>query len=37
MFLYKNWKFKVHDNIPWYEFCLENISKDFTEVKMSKI
>ena len=24
-------KSKAHDNICWYDFCLESISKDFTK------
>ena len=34
-FLYANkteiCKFKTHDEIPWYDFCLGSISKDFTK------
>ena len=30
-------KFKTRNNIPWYEFCLGSISKDFTKGKMSEI
>ena len=29
-FYEKNCKFKVHDNISWYKFSLESVSKDFT-------
>ena len=32
----KNWKFKVHDNIPWYEFSLWSVSKKFTKDKWMK-
>ena len=28
---------KAHDNIAWYEFCLEGVSKDFTKDKISEI
>ena len=30
-------KFKVQDNIRWYEFCLGNVSKDFTKDEKSDI
>ena len=25
------YKFKAHDKICWYEFCLGSVSKDFTK------
>ena len=31
------YKFKVHDNILWYKFCLWRVSKDFTKYEISKI
>ena len=30
-------KFKAHDNIRWYEFCLGSVSKDFTKDEQSQI
>ena len=40
-YLYVNkteiFKFKAHDNIRWYEFCLRSVSKDFTKDDQSKI
>ena len=30
-------KFKTHDKIPWYEFCLGNVSKDSLKDEMSEI
>ena len=30
-------KFKMHVKIPWYKFCLGNLSKDFTKDEMSKL
>ena len=30
-------KFKAHDNIPWYEFCLESMSKDFAKDEMNEM
>lgn len=30
-------KFKVKDNIMWYNFCLESMSKVFTKDEQSKI
>ena len=30
-------KFKAHDNIPWYEFCLESMSEDFTKDEMNEM
>ena len=30
-------KFKVHDNIPWYKFCLGSLSKDFIKDELSKV
>ena len=31
------YKFKVHDNIRWHQFCLGSVSKDFTKDEQSKI
>ena len=40
-YLYVNkseiYKFKVHDNIRRYQFCLGNISKDFTKDEKSEV
>ena len=40
-YLYVNkteiYKFKVHDNIRWYDFCLGSVSKDFTHNEQSEI
>ena len=33
----KIYKFKVHDNIRWNEFCLGSISKYFMENEQSEI
>ena len=30
-------KFKVKDNISWYNFCLGSVSNDFTRDEQSKI
>ena len=30
-------KFKANDNIRWYNFCLGNVSKDFTKDKQGEI
>ena len=39
MYIYKTdiCKFKAHDNIRWYEFCLESVSKGFTKDEQSEI
>ena len=31
------YKFKSKNNISWYNFCLGNVSKDFTKDKQSEI
>ena len=31
------YKFKVNDNISWHNFCLRNVSKDFTKNEQSEI
>ena len=40
-YLYVNktqiWKFKVKDNISWYNFCLGSVSKEFTKNEQSKL
>ena len=40
-YLYVNkteiYKFKAHDNIGWYGFCLGSVSKDFTKNEQSEI
>ena len=30
-------KFKPHDNMPWHEFCLGTVSKEFTKDELSEI
>ena len=30
-------KFKAHDNISWYNFCIAKVSKDFTKDEQSEI
>ena len=30
-------KFKVHEDISWYEFCLAGVSKIFTKDEISEI
>ena len=30
-------KFKAKDNIGWYDFCLESISRDFTKDEQSEL
>ena len=30
-------KLKANDNISWYDFCLESVSKDFTKDEPSEI
>ena len=32
----KIYKFKAKDNISWYNFCLGNVSKDFTKDEQSE-
>ena len=29
----ENYKFKAHNKIPWNEFCLGSVSKDFKKIK----
>ena len=40
-YLYVNkteiYKFKAKDNISWYNFCLESVSKDFTKDQQSEV
>ena len=40
-YLYVNkteiYKFKTHDNVPWYEFSLEETSKEFAKDELSEI
>ena len=31
------YKFKVNDNISWHNFCLGNVSKNFTKNEQSEI
>ena len=31
------YKFKEHDKVSWYEFCLGSISKDFTKDEQREI
>ena len=30
-------KFKAFDNIPWHQFCLGSVSKDFTQYEIKEI
>ena len=30
-------KFKMHDNILWYKFCLGNVSKKFAKDEVNEI
>ena len=30
-------KFKIHDNILWYKFCLGNVSKKIAKDEVSEI
>lgn len=37
MLIKQIWKFKVHDDIQWYEFYMGRVSKDFRKDEMSEI